>query len=272
MDVAGNQAQQDRDLEQLLGPYRKWRKQWIDVISPAINNHKFDDAREMLAAARESARSSEHAEELREAMEYLVDFTECRVNWHPDSHGYGQRVYDEKIRRFSRPARGRLGDCIRRMYLVYIRCNGTSDTFDNLTKGEIEEILEPLPERMSGPAWQQIARWAFEHNELETLERAFEMFLIYPGEEMGQAKWQRVNLMYQLLSGKATRRDVYESIILLELKPQLREFKTEFWPRCIAMGLVDSELEQLLAGREAEIRSRDSVVKPEAKTKSLLGK
>ncbi|MCB1187768.1 hypothetical protein KDL29_11435 [bacterium] len=249
-DVAGNEGQL---LAQSHTTFQAWRAQWIVPVTLAVYDHRFDEARAMLAAAQAELASAELPEDVREALAYLIILTDCRVEWHPDSRGYTKQDYEAVLASLDTPAKSFLADCMRRSYLVFIRSNGTSDSHDELTRAELEELLAPLPEHLSTPAWQQLARWAYEHNDMEILERAYEVFLELPGNTMAQAKWQRVSLMHGLLSGSATAADVRSYLALLHLRPQLREFRNEFWPKCLELGLVDAGLETMLVQRETAV-------------------
>lgn len=232
--------------------YHHWKTTWVSPAVRAVDRHSFEEATARLEAARTELEHSGLADDVREALGYLFLYMHCRINWHPDCLGYTQQDYDAMLARFRPPALSELGDCIRRNLLLLIRCNGTFDSYDTLTLAEVEELLEPLPDRLAGPAWQQLARWAFERGEAGILARAYEAFLEYPGS-LSQAKWQRVNLMHRLMNRTATSRDVLDYLSLLNLRPQLREFRNEFLPLCHEQGLVDADVAELLAEREAAV-------------------
>ena len=86
---------------------------------------------------------------------------------------------------------------------------------------------------------------------------------------MGQAKWQRVNIMHLLLTGRAERRDVEETIATLQILPQLNEFRDRIWPKCIEAGLVDGELEAQLAACAMEIEETTPLPADEPRTRTV---
>ncbi|MCB1215948.1 hypothetical protein KDL44_01045 [bacterium] len=236
-----------------LSIYREWENAWLTPVLRSVHEHRFPEARTALAAAVAALPTADLPPEVREACGYLLAYMHCRVDWHPGSRGYTRQDYAAMLERFEPPADSAFAEGVRRMYLAFIRSNGTSDGFDALTRAEIDALLAGLPERLSAPAWQQLARWAYEHGDAEILERAYEIFLEFPGQTMGQAKWQRVALMHGLMRGTATREDVRAYLALLQLRPQLREFRNEFLPRAIDLGLVDADLERELAEKEEEV-------------------
>ncbi|MCB1221785.1 MAG: hypothetical protein H7A35_08015 [Planctomycetales bacterium] len=269
--MAQNAMLLDSQFEQDFAVYEAWQEKWIRPVTKAVFNHSFGEAEHLLDAARTEIASGRLSSNLRAALVYPLELAYCRVYWHDVRGGFTQRQYEELIDRLSIPSQSSIAEYARRLHLVAIRCICSDKAYEQPSKAELEELLAPLPDKLSIRAWQEVALWAFRNNELEVLERAFEVFLINPPSLLGQARWQRVNLMYQLLSGKATRRDVYESLILLEIRPQLSEFRRNFWPKCVELGLVDNELEELLEQKSQQIMSGQSDPARERRTKSFLG-
>ncbi|MCB1187643.1 hypothetical protein KDL29_10810 [bacterium] len=140
-----------------------------------------------------------------------------------------------------------------------------------LSRAELSVLLGRLDGLMEDrQLWHVLAMWAFMHHDHELMVRAAELFLVHPGASLNQALWQRVNLMYLLLEGRATRRDVLETLRVLSVHPQVEEFRRNILPACIAAGIADVEVMRLLDERIAELRSQGYEWRGnEARTKSL---
>ncbi len=258
-------------LAHSLALYNEWKATWGSPVLHAAYTLKFDEGMKLLAAAKSNSELSTLPEDVSEGISYYVVYLTCRLEWDPRSKGYSKEDYDAVISELNIPAKTKFGEYIRNASLVQFRCNGSSDGFDELTKEEVDKMLSQVPPVMSEPVWHHLARWAFERRDIVILEQAFEHFLLNPPQVMGQARWQRVNMMYQLVSGKATRRDLEESIRVLEIRPQLLGFKETIWPECVKLGLVDAELEEMLAKKEAEVFANEKDPGLERKTKSYFG-
>ncbi|MCB1218260.1 hypothetical protein KDL44_12775 [bacterium] len=140
-----------------------------------------------------------------------------------------------------------------------------------LDRGELELLLGRLEGLMEDrQLWHVLAMWAFRHGERELLARAYGIFLVNPGSSLNQALWQRVNLMYLLLDGRAGPRDVLESMRALSVHPQVVEFRRHILPRCIEAGIADESLQHALDERMESLRRRGYEWRgSEARTKSL---
>jgi len=249
---------------------REWSRTWIQPIITAIHNLQMVKARELIDEARGELAGSGLSPEMAEAAEVNLDYLEYWWHWHPANDDWNLESYRQAIAHFSQPARFEEARIEKARRVFYIRMHAHLDGLEPFSGAELREQLAQLPpERLDDRDWHHIAGWAFALEDREMLTRAYEAMLTAPSEILGPAKWQRVNLMYLLMEGRATRRDVEESIKLLKIKPQLAEFQTTLWPACEKAGLVDDEIKQMLVARAEEIENSEADPRREPKTRSI---
>ncbi|MBN2081456.1 hypothetical protein JW859_04520 [bacterium] len=266
----------DDGSQQELAEWRRlnneWMEQWSHPVYRAIYLGEYDEAQAALKRAEAELAAGRLPADVAEAQQYNLVFTACRLHWDDVAgDGYDQDDYDRVMAELSQPAATEFGEGMRLSTYIRIKINGVFDGFDTLTGAECRSIIQRLPDYLLPPVVHQIAKLAFVQNDVELLGAALGELTINPMQRLGQATWQRANMLYQLLAGKATRRDVAETIKTLTVRPQLVDFHDTIWPACRAAGLVDADLEQLLAEREAEVLAKTEVPGPERRTKSFRG-
>jgi len=273
--MAVNDGPVQADLAEIRQVYNAWSDQWTQPVIKAIYVGQYDLARELMAQAEAEFAANRLPAAVAEGQKYNMLYTVCRLNWDPTVSGnednYSQDSYNEVMAQLSQPAATEFGEAMRLAIYVRIKVNGVFDGFDTLTGEECRSIIQRLPEHLLPPVVHQIAKLAFMQKDVELLGAALGELTINPLQVLGQATWQRANIMYQLLAGKASRRDVEETIKTLAVRPQLVEFYDTIWPACRAAGLVNAELERQLAEQEAEVMAKTEVPPPERRTKSFRG-
>lgn len=267
-----NRGRQDSSFEQARRVYDAWAEQWLWPAIDAIYTADFSAAKAVLDRARTELDRDELPADVAEALGIYHRFLYYRWHWDPAVGGYSADSYREAVSWLSQPADSYFGESMRLSVLLPVRANGTLDGYDSLSSEETKAILDRLPDAFRPRAINHVAKLAFARHDLALIELALAELTVNPSRTLGQATWQRLNMMYQLLSGKATRRDVEETIRTLEIRPQLCEFKDRIWPECVKAGLTDAELEELLAEKEADIMARDTGPRPERRTKSYIGR
>jgi len=252
--------------------HEQWYKDLVGPIRRAVYIQDPDAARKALNAALELINERDQDAELGEVLKYRMCWYRFVVET-IDREDFARlaKYYQDALACVAQPGRTTYGEVERRRVLVILKSIEYEYDMPVTSRAEMEELLEGLPGLDRDELlWHALAGWAFVARDPVILGRAFEVHLTEPSNELGQAKWQRVNLMYQLVQGKATRRDVAETITKLMVLPQLNEFIELIWPVCIEQGLVDD-------GLQAELRERIRLIDtdvppvpdPERKTKSI---
>ena len=258
------------DIQQL--DRETWYQELVGPIRQAVYLDDITAARTAITAALDGLANRDLDAELREVLDYRMAWYSFVVETlDREDEELLAESYQRAIDRVTTPAGTTFGDYERRRVLAILRSIEYEYARPASSREEIEQLIEGLPGIESDEfLWHALAGWAFINGDKVILTRAFEVHLTQPSSELGQAKWQRVNMMYQLVTGKATRRDVAETIQTLMVLPQLMEFIELIWPCCVEQGLVDGELEQKL---EEKIKQIDVDIPPvpsrERKTKSI---
>jgi hypothetical protein len=187
------------------------------------------------------------APSFREAAAALLEYYRFHARRIDASDADVGRAYSAAVEYLSWPAGTQLGMHQRLRLLLILRCVGEANGLDTLDLKSVNSALSALlSTEWDTLLWQGLSLWAFRHREAGLLARAYGIMYVRPSSVMGEAKRQRIRLMYLLAAGKAAKADVRQTIHSLAVLPQLREFVYQIWPVCQEAGLVDDELEQLL--------------------------
>lgn len=241
-------------------------------IYDAIQSLDLPSAKTAWKSAVDALEGLEVSPDVREALGYKLFLLECNLRFIGDDE---RKVWNADSLRevegyLSQPAETVLGNAERLRSLLTVLIHADQDGLQELSRERFEMLFAELPPEYRGPGfYQMLTKWAFKHRYLSILERAFEEFLTNPDQVMGSAKWQRINLMYQLVLGKATRRDVLETIRSLAIAPQVEEFALLLWPACVEAGLTDPELEAMFKARAKHLRATAPAPRGERRTQSV---
>jgi hypothetical protein len=242
-------------------------------VKPAINAIVAQDyalAEQLLAAAHTALEAGGFPPDIHESIEYALRLQHLRLVWQRDPAALNTASYQAALDSFSQPASSAFAERARLICCFNIKQFADNGGLEAFNHGEVEELLNVMegdPEL--NQLLHRVAGWAYKCRDLELLERAYSELLVNPHSVLGSAKWLRINLMYLLVSGKVVRRDIEESIKALKIKPQLEEFMQMLWPDCLATGLVDDELRELLAERTRGIAESPPAGLKEKKTKTM---
>ena len=250
--------------------YEDWYLEMIGPIRQALYVDEQPDADRALALARERLAEFDLPEGTREVSRLVLRWYEfiTALEWMDQVHR--EESYRKALVDFKAPVTTPGGEVQRIRLLLILRCTGQMYGLDTMARRELDVLLSGLDGAEEDEfLWHNIASWAFATGELDLLERAYEVMLIHPSNLLGQAKWQRVNIMLQLRNGRVTRRDVEETIKGMEVLPQILEFKRLFWPVCIELGLVDDELTKELELAYQRITAAPPVPRLERRTKNI---
>jgi hypothetical protein len=157
--------------------------------------------------------------------------------------------------------------------LLQLRCSAERAGFAAFSHAEFEELYTNIPSELLNPeVWDYIARWAFFHRDEEFLGEALAAVTVGADGWMSDVNWQRINTMYQLVRGTATREDIVELLGRIEYVPQIEEFNRHMWPLIIERGIADAGLERIRAALTARISNATPVVpRQQMPTKSFIG-
>jgi len=247
-----------------------WARGFQRPVVDAVQTGRLAEARSLHSRAIRSIDSVQLGEEEREAAGFLLELLDYNIRFMEVQSSWTVESYKAALFRLSRPAHTPAGREARLAALIKLRTIADKDQFEPLTRQQIEAYIAEAGGHPRDPQiWHDLAGWAYDHQDLAILEKAFAAHSTSPSPIMGFAKWQRINLMYQLLAGKAQRRDVEETIRTLSILPQLIDFMKNLWPPCVAAGLVDAELESLLEQRRSYIEATKPPPTPLARTRTL---
>lgn len=243
---------------------------YVQPIVYALHSQRFDLARLLLSDALRALRQAGLTDGERERHSWHLRLLNCHIRWASDERSWNTASYRAARRRFERRAQTAAGEAERLRHLICIRINAELDGLEPFPRVELDVLLDQAAgQRLDPGLWHNLAGWAFRHAQRDLLARAYEELLTNPDTILGSARWQRVNLMFLLSEGRATSRDVEETINTLQVVPQLREFRGLLWPACEAAGLTNAELKSLFERRATALETEHPPSTAQPRTQSL---
>jgi hypothetical protein len=241
-----------------LGSARDWHNLHCQELIDAMFIE--DEQRcyiELEKVRQELAAAPELTADERRALEYvLLQFEYQIVN----------RFYEdeEQSRQFAitypamtgLPPVGPLSDGVKAKVLIGMLGVGVRRGFISMSEPEVDSLMERIPEEYKTPnIWYYVVVWAFITSNLKYLELAMERQTVETTGWIDDYYWQRTNLMYQLVSKRATKLDIEKTLKGYRHPHHIEDFRTIFLPRCEAMGLMDDELRELHRRRVEELEA-----------------
>jgi hypothetical protein len=149
---------------------------------------------------------------------------------------------------------GPLSDSVQAKVQLGMLGAGVRRGFISMTEAEVDSLMARIPDEFKTPnIWFYVVVWAFFADNLKYLELALEYQTVTTTGWLDDYYWQRTNLMYQLVSGKATRLDIEKTLKGYNHPHGIEDFGVLFLPRCEAQGLMDDELRELHRRRLEEL-------------------
>lgn len=151
----------------------------------------------------------------------------------------------------------RLGQIMRAKLELQLHCNSEGPGHLDFTPERFHALYAQIPaDERHSELMYYAASWAFRHRELPVLEDCFEHFTFHSDGHNADYVWQYVNIMYQLLRGAATARDVEEHLKRVNFLHELKQFELFILPEIERQGLLTGEVRQAIEDRRTEIASR----------------
>ena len=226
----------------------QWYQQLIDPMAEALNGQDaalFAQAREQACLARESAR---FGDDVSLAIGLLVsyhDFLRCAAFREAQQ---AEVLYPSVRRRLLAETIGRESDLTRRRYYLQLRIVADNMGIEELPLDEFREMFASLEfHEVHTEQWYFASNFAFRHQDLETIARAYEQFLLYRDEKDNEKfQWIRLSVMYRLLRNEARPIDIEHLFCSIRTAANAREVQALLLPVIESQGLMNEVLEGLL--------------------------
>jgi hypothetical protein len=138
---------------------------------------------------------------------------------------------------------------------LHADCRGTQP----LALNELRQLAAAVPEEDRGPNyWQELACWAFAHDDPALLDEAYSFFTTSRRSDMADFMFCRLRLMHHMLAGEATPETVLEALGRIDLRVQLEDFQRMLLPAIEERGLLTPLVQALLDTKEAELTKAGS--------------
>jgi hypothetical protein len=257
----------------ILEPINEWLETWANPIVDCLYARDRAAAEQWLADARLALSVEDTLDaDQRKAGELKLHYFEYQINKALGDRDEWGRAFGEAIVAIGQPVETEAADVMQRILLCLLRSSGMRAGFRDFAVEEFNALFDGIPEdERTSELWHTVANWAFHRRDVENLGRAFEFFTISADGWLSDYTWQHVNCMYQLVAGKAIKKDVVELIKRITLTPQMDNFNKHIWPMVIELGLRDDEVEALRQEYTDRIQREGAYVpRKELKTKTTV--
>ena len=156
------------------------------------------------------------------------------------------------------PVPNELATGARRSYLIQLRTMMLRDGEADYPPAEFKAHYAAIPPELHTSELDlYVASWGYLARDVEVLAEILEDYTVNPGVYQTSFVWQAINLMYQLVTTKASARDVAEMLRALQHLRHWQFVEKLLWRECSDLGLVDEHNEQRLAEKLEELGATD---------------
>jgi hypothetical protein len=222
----------------------------------ALYQHDPQRATSELADARAGLDSMELGEDEAIAAGYLLDNLAYTIVKARGGDAEKQQAYGRLQEKLSEQAPGGVAQVVRRILLLQLRIYGERAGYGGLSPEEFHALFDFIPaDSRDLELWHNVASWAFEHEDSELMDEAYEVFVIQPSGFVSQYPFHRVKLMHAVLEGRVTTQEVDDFLARLVTPNEIREFKNHILPRIEAEESEDVDMEAVRQCiKQAELR------------------
>lgn len=225
-----------------------------DPVVQAMYGGHFADALTASAALRAELAQGSFAGDLGAALAYQLAYLEFHID-KAQRRAIDAAAFAQAEQALTQPCGYQAAEALRDRLLLQLYASAERAGFREFPAADFAMLFDRIPEHeRTHEFWHFAANWAFAHNELSYLAQAYEAFLTTRETFANEWSWQRVHLMYLLLSGHAQSRDVEQTLKYCTFMPQLLDFESHLLPRIARAGLVDEKFSEQLEAKRAELQ------------------
>jgi hypothetical protein len=232
------------NVNDYLGSAFDWHETHCAPIVAGMLEGRLDDARAALAQCWELLTADQAlTPDERRALEYQLHDYELGIADTVGSYEVAPTYAKVHATVAALPPVGPLSDSVQAVLLVSLAGAGTRRGFVKLAEPELDALMARIPDEHKTPnIWYYVVAWAYYNENLKYLELALEYQTVGATGWLDEYYWLRTNLMYQLVTGKATRLDVEKTLKGYPHPGVFIDFRNLFLERCERAGLMDEEL------------------------------
>lgn len=228
------------------------RAQWyVDLMDPmaeALNQLDVNRFNELHARALAIISAEEMDRDMADAIDMVVSYLGFLRHVAFREAGKAELEYPLARERLLRRTHGPESDLTRRRYYLQLRIIADNMKLEPLQISEFRCLFSDLDfHEMHTEQWYFASNFAFRHNDIETISRAYEQFLLYRDEHDNELfQWVRLSVMYRLLRQEAQPRHVEKLLLSIRTSANAREVRALLLPEIKRQQLMTAELEALL--------------------------
>lgn len=237
-----------------------WIDQFIRPINADLQAGNEEGARQIIAAARQHLSGSELDPDNARALElflYFLDFKNARIQL---DEANTPMLFGKAREELGKPPAGPISQLTGAMLLLELLVNGHHLGLYDLGTSEFHQRFNAVPAAgRTHHFWYYTSGYAFITGDESIVTEAYKLYLVNPSGSADYYTVQRLKLMLSLMQNRATPKDIIELLRRVQTLPQITEFNLVFYPRVQAAGLVDDEVLEACAAKEAEILTQGPI-------------
>ena len=185
-------------------------------------------------------------------LQYHCDTLDLPTTGH---HEGVKRLMEAAVAQIKRAGPGPLSRSVQAHWLISFCGLGARRGYFDLSDEDYDELFARVaPNQRTQLFWFHVAIRAFHHNDLRYLELAAIAHSTEPTGFRDAYFFGCSRLMYRIVSGEATKRDVADFIRSFEHPYAVRDFKNTLLGRCIDSGIFDEQSAMLLDQATASLK------------------
>ncbi|MBN2082401.1 hypothetical protein JW859_09370 [bacterium] len=268
MDLGTNQQEQ---LVTKVLRLTDWYQQWCAPIVKAVYDQDFRLVQQLITQVRQRLAASDLDADGKQSLALRIRYVEWQAERILNPHVRAEQLNRDILAALADVDAGPISQSLACIIRLQVRSTLLRDEQADYPAVDFErDFAGVLPEMRSLEFWHYVSSWAFLKQRVDFVEQAMAEHTIHADGYMSDFLWQRINLMYQVLKGKATRQDVEEIVKRLENMFQWVNVEKVLWPALEETGLVDDEIREMLAAQLTRIRQAPQAPRRGPATKRII--
>ncbi|MBN2081318.1 hypothetical protein JW859_03825 [bacterium] len=232
----------------------KWYIDWCEPVVVALYKRDRQAIIDAIGAAQDAIISADFPDQDRECLLYQITYLEYQCQSALKDETWMREWLPKIFDRMAKPSMIPQAEKLRRRLNLQFRMLLDQKERKMLEPPEFEQMFRLIPqEEYSTELWHYIASWAFRYSQPQYVKDAYEFAVTNAHGFNVEWSWQRVHVMWQMVTGKAKPQDLIWLIKGAEIVGHLISFKNQILPRALELGLVTERVEVVFRERSIEL-------------------
>jgi hypothetical protein len=230
-----------------------WFTKWCEPLVVALYQRDVGAISQSITSAHDALESGQVQDEGAACLDFQLAYLEFQAQPVLKEPGWKTNKLPQLIARLMRRSEYSAAERLRRRLYLQLRIILDRAGIQQLHPVEFDEAFSELQhEEHTTELWHYIASWAFLYDQADFLRQAYEFAVTRARGFEVEWTWQRVNLMWKLVCGDASRADLMWLLNQAHTEQQLQSVKKMIWQRAQRLGLIDEAVRVRFRERELE--------------------